>query len=126
VIIYASNTKSRNSEDKTMKRYLMSIMIVILIIISVLLAGCTQDAKMENRIASLEIKLEVAELNITVLQDRIEQLEKESLTEVDILKALAGTTFNAVIYGIPDYPFGRKGGIKINYFVDVDTSLPIE
>jgi hypothetical protein len=74
---------------------------VILALTPMLLAGCAQEAGLENRIASLETKLTATESTIKVLQGRIEQLEKESLTEADIPGALEGKAFSAVINSLP-------------------------
>lgn len=69
-----------------MKRYLTLIIVAILILTPVLLVGCTQEAGLENRIASLERKLTISESTIKVLQERIEQLEGPS--DEDILTKL--------------------------------------
>jgi len=102
-----------------MKRYLISIIIAFLILTPVLLVGCAQEAELENRITSLEAKLTTAESTIKVLQQRIEQLEKVSLTEADILRALEGESFLSTIYGIPHYG-PVTGSIKIKSFSDTD------
>ena len=83
-----------------MKRCLI-ILMVILALTPVLLMSCTQEAELENRIASLETKLITAESTIKVLQRRIEQLEKESLTEADILSALRGKEIWASVGPVP-------------------------
>jgi len=112
-----------------MKRYLLILMVIIglLVLITILLVGCAQEAGLENRIASLERKLTATESTILALNRRIEQLEKESLTESDILGALAGKEFMAMIYNSGPPYFGKaQTGIKIYYFYDVDSSKPIE
>ena len=83
-----------------MKRYFIVLM-VILVLTSGLLAGCGQEAELGNRISNLEAKLTAAESTIGVLQQRIEQLEKSSLTEADILKTLEGENFGVGIRGLP-------------------------
>ena len=85
-----------------MKRYL-TVLMVILALTPVLLVGCAQEAELENRITSLETKMTAAESTIKVLQHRIEQLEKGSLTEVDILSALRGKEFWASIGPLPGW-----------------------
>ncbi len=80
-----------------MKQYLMPALVVILALTSGLLVGCAQETELENRIASLETRLIAAESTIKVLQGSIEQLEKEPLTEADILTALRGKEFWASI-----------------------------
>ncbi len=97
-----------------MKRYLMSIIIAILILTPVLLAGCAQEAKLENRIASLETKLTRAESTIKVLQGRIEQLENEPLTEEEILTTLCGKEFLANVGPLQqgDFWVNREVSIK--------------
>jgi uncharacterized coiled-coil protein SlyX len=92
---------------------------VTLALTPVLFISCAQEAELENRIASLETKLTSAESTIKVLHGRIEQLEKGSQTEADILRALEGKTFLGVIYGIPHYGYVTTG-IKIEYFSDTD------
>ncbi len=77
-----------------MKRSLIVLM-VILALTPVLLVGCAQEAELENRIISLETKLTAAESTIKVLESRIEHLEKEALTEANILSALRGKEFFA-------------------------------
>ena len=101
-----------------MKRYLIVLM-VILVLTPVLLVGCAQ-ARLENRIASLETKLTRAESTIKVLQGRIEQLEKESLTEADIISALEGKGFSAVINMLPHNIGKWTTGIEIKSFYDND------
>ena len=103
-----------------MKRYLIVLM-VILALTPVLLAGCAQEAELENRIASLETKLTAAESTIKVLQSRIEHLEKGALTEADILGALEGRSFFAWLSssGYDTWgPYNTR--IKFEYFYDAD------
>jgi len=94
---------------------------VILALTPVLLGGCAQEAELENRIASLETKLTAAESTIEVLQQRIEQLEKESLTEADILRTLEGKSFLAKLNSAACcFHVPWTTGIKFEYFYDAD------
>jgi outer membrane murein-binding lipoprotein Lpp len=98
-----------------MKRYLMSIIIAIMILTPVLLVGCAQETKSENRIASLERKLTATESTIKVLQIRIEQLENESLTEEEILATLYGKEFLADVGPLQQGSFWVNREVSIKF-----------
>lgn len=82
-----------------MKQYLIPALVVILALTSGLLVGCAQEAELENRITTLETRLSTAESTIKVLQQKVEQLEKASLTEADILRTLQGKGYWANVGG---------------------------
>jgi len=98
-----------------MKQYILLILLVILMVVAGVLVSYQVSAHktitgLENRIASLDTKLTVAESTILALNQRIALLEnvnQESLTETDILETLQGKTYWAYV--------GNMGYMQIRF-----------